>query len=114
MQPRAAQLLDSFGIEQVAVGDKSCNDAVPVDAGDDLVQLGMKQRFSSTDGDDGSTQFGRPVYAPQHFADCDKLGRLVWEAGILKHRTVYPSTAVRALIELVKLDFASDGPLPEV
>ena len=40
--------------------------------------------------------------------------RLSREAGILKHQNVYLSTAARAFVELVKLDFSSEGPLPEV
>jgi hypothetical protein len=40
--------------------------------------------------------------------------RLLREAGILKHRSVYLSTAARAFVDLVKLDFASDNPLPEI
>jgi LysR family cyn operon transcriptional activator len=40
--------------------------------------------------------------------------RLLREAGILKHRSVYLSTAARAFVELIKLDFASDSPMPEL
>ena len=39
--------------------------------------------------------------------------RLLREAGILKHQSVYFSTAARAFVELVKLDFASEKPLGE-
>jgi hypothetical protein len=35
------------------------------------------------------------------------------EAGILKHQGVYLSAAARAFVELVKLDFTTDYPLPE-
>jgi len=39
---------------------------------------------------------------------------LLREAGILKHRSVYLSAAARAFVDLMKLDFASDNPLPEI
>jgi LysR family cyn operon transcriptional activator len=39
--------------------------------------------------------------------------RIMREAGILKHQGVYLSAAARAFVELVKLDFTTDYPLPE-
>ena len=49
LQAGAVQALDAVRGEQVAVGDQAGDHAVPADAPDDVVELGVKQRFTAAE-----------------------------------------------------------------
>lgn len=56
LESGAVEALDALGSEQISVGDHAGDDAVAAHATDDVVELGVKQRLATADGDDGGAE----------------------------------------------------------
>ena len=63
----AIEAFDAIGDQQVAVGNQPGHHSVVADARDDGVEVGMQQRLSAADGDDGGAHGAEPVNALEHF-----------------------------------------------
>ena len=77
VQAGAVEPRDALGRQQVTVGDQTGDDAAPANAPDDFVELGMKQRLATADGDDRGAQCSKPVDAAKHLRRGDRLGEAV-------------------------------------
>ena len=55
------QLLDALRGQQIAVGDHSGDDAATAHVRDQLVELGMQQRFAAAKSDDGGAERGQMI-----------------------------------------------------
>ncbi len=71
------ETLDAVRHQKVAVGDHAGEASVVADARDDLVQIGMGERFAARNGDDAGAEAGEMVDAAEHLVDRDGLGDLV-------------------------------------
>ena len=73
----AIQALDAIRHQQIAIRDHAGNAAMMADAGDDLVQLRMQQRFATGDGDHAGAEASQIVDAAQHFRQGNGFGNIV-------------------------------------
>ncbi len=71
------QALDAIGHQEVAVGDHAGDGAGFADAGDDVVEVGVQQRLSAGDGDDGGSEAAEVVDAAEHFVERYGVGEVV-------------------------------------
>jgi len=76
-EPGAIQALDAVGNEQIPIGDHPGDDSILPDSGDDGVELGMQQRLTAADSDDGSAHLAETIDAAKHFLGGDGLREIV-------------------------------------
>jgi hypothetical protein len=63
----AVQPLNPLRGQQVAIGDDGGDRPMTADGADNFVEVGMEQRFATTDGDDARAQRSQLLDPPQHF-----------------------------------------------
>ena len=76
-EPGLIQALDAFGHEQIAVGDESGDHAALANVANHFVEIGMKERFASADGDDGGAEAREIVEAALHFFERNWIREIV-------------------------------------
>src|SRR6266496_4796344 len=73
----AVQALDSFRNQQVPIRDHPCHNSVQAHATDNLIQLRMQQRLATADGNHGSPEFTKLIYAAENQIQRHWLGEVV-------------------------------------
>ena len=77
IQARFIQILNTIWHQQISISNQTCQTTVMADAGDDLIQIWMQQRFPTTDHDQRGTQTMQMVDALQHYVNINWLGKIV-------------------------------------
>lgn len=77
LQARIVEALNAIFVEEETIGDQTSDHAAFSDMADDVVELGMHQRFAATDRDHRSAHLSQDVQTALHFVQRDRLGGVV-------------------------------------
>src|SRR5579883_2522626 len=77
IEPGIVEAFDTLGSEQIAVRDQAGQSGIAANTADNIVELGMEQRFAAAERDHASFQIAEQFQAVQHSGKRHRLGEIV-------------------------------------
>lgn len=76
-ETRTIESVDTIGRQKIPIGDYSGDHAIVADTANNVVEIRMKKRLASADGDHRSSKRAQAIDTPKHFLEQDRFREIV-------------------------------------